>query len=337
MRARKLSSAVLFIALAACPRLASASPCVAIVSATLDSLEERLKTELTLAGEEVQVVTGMPPNLEPREVLERAKASRCERVVHLSEESVTVWEGALEPSPRPVDRLSRPLTEAAILQVVETIHARGGLPGGHPAAQTAVAPVVSPARVSSEPATAAELPPETPGKPSRNRVRHHVLDANPLALGYARLSLDYEIFPAVHHSISLGAHAQFLYALLGSSATDTFTGYGGELGYRFYSGSRGPDGFFVGASFSAGRYHGAESLTLGSFGTVTNETSFSSYAGAADLGWSFLVGTRMRIAIGGGCQYTRASEDNIHGSIARLIGETGVRPRILFALGWTLD
>lgn len=107
----------------------------------------------------------------------------------------------------------------------------------------------------------------------------------------------------------------------------TFRGFGGEIGYRNYSGRGGPRGFFWGPS-----------LILGGFTAtpkVGDKTSFMSFGVALDVGWQILVGDDVSIALGVGVQYTRATTSLPPQQYpAEVIANSGVRPRFLFSLGW---
>ncbi len=73
------------------------------------------------------------------------------------------------------------------------------------------------------------------------------LTLNPLSLILTRIGLNVEYLPAAHHGIMLNPYGQFISA--GDNANGTkYTNWGAELGYHFYTGSKGANGFFVGPS-----------------------------------------------------------------------------------------
>jgi hypothetical protein len=73
------------------------------------------------------------------------------------------------------------------------------------------------------------------------------LQGNPLGLIIGRYSADLEYLPVPHHALHFSPVGYF--ALPG--VADEITGFGAEMGYRWYSGLYGPHGFFLGASFIA--------------------------------------------------------------------------------------
>src|SRR5262245_55282625 len=72
------------------------------------------------------------------------------------------------------------------------------------------------------------------------RFRSVALQGNPLGFAIGRYSADLEYLPEAHHALHLTPFGY--YALPGVS--DRLSGFGGEIGYRWYSGTHGPHGFF---------------------------------------------------------------------------------------------
>jgi hypothetical protein len=106
-----------------------------------------------------------------------------------------------------------------------------------------------------------------------------------------------------------------------------FSGYGTELGYRYYFEDGGPRGFFLGPSLIAGSF-----VATAENGT---ETSYLDYGAAADIGYETLVAERVALSLGAGVQYTTTSKSIPHQQFpAQLYANDLVRPRLLLALGW---
>jgi hypothetical protein len=106
-----------------------------------------------------------------------------------------------------------------------------------------------------------------------------------------------------------------------------FTGFGGELGYRYYAGEGGPRGFFVGPS-----------VLVGSFDATAQDgtkTPFLDLGLVADAGYQILLAERVALSLGGGVQYMWTSKSIPDQQFpARIYANRGVAPRLLMSLGW---
>ena len=164
------------------------------------------------------------------------------------------------------------------------------------------------------------------------------IDWNPLTVFIAKVSVDVVIAPVDHHALVLVPfYASTTTASLLTANTDannnmiqlpaqTFSGFGGEIGYRYYSGLGGPRGFFVGPSFLFGAMTAKASNGA--------ETSFQSYGLAADVGYEALVADRIVLALGGGVQYQATSKSIPDQQLpASLYANNRFAPRVLLALG----
>jgi hypothetical protein len=159
------------------------------------------------------------------------------------------------------------------------------------------------------------------------------IEWDPVDLLIARIALNVEIAPADHHAIVL---SPFYFYPRTSSFTNnsgafvesqTFDGFGGELGYRFYSGVGGLRGFYVGPSV----------FLLFPKATAGNgaHTSFTDYGAALDVGYQALVVDAWSIGLGAGVQYTWTSESIPRQQMpATVVANRGVQPRIDFAIGY---
>ncbi len=162
------------------------------------------------------------------------------------------------------------------------------------------------------------------------------LELNPLAATIGRYSVQVEWMPLLHHAIVLNPHFDHVSADVTSGAgtySEGFTGFGGELGYRFYTGQKGLNGFFVGPSFLFGTY--SASADVSGPGVSSNSTSFTTVGAALDVGGQAVIGPGILIGGGFGLQYTKASSD--FGDLpltASILAGGGVRPRFLLSAGY---
>lgn len=163
---------------------------------------------------------------------------------------------------------------------------------------------------------------------------------NPLNLYIDRYAFNFEYQPTLHHGLIVTPHFDHMnvdingYDANNNSAVfkDGFTGYGAELGYRFYSGEKGFNGFFVSPQLLLATYKtSGEGLVSGA-----KDVSFTSYGWAVDLGGQAQIGSFI-IGGGGGFQYTKVSRD--FGDLplaAAVIAGGGFRPRVLLNIGFAL-
>ena len=190
----------------------------------------------------------------------------------------------------------------------------------------APAPVVAPAPVADQTASAPE-----------DNYKHMTLVANPLSAIVGRYGVDFSYLPALHHALVLNPFYQHVSADVTtnvngveSKSSSTFGGFGGEVGYRYYTGEKGANGFYVGPSFIFGSY--AQTNSAG------DKVSFSSIGAAIDIGGQAIIGDGFTIGGGFGLQYTKTStkfEDLPFG--AAVLAGGGVRPRFLFTIGYSFS
>lgn len=108
-------------------------------------------------------------------------------------------------------------------------------------------------------------------------------------------------------------------------ASQTFSGVGTEVGYRYYTGHRGMNGLFIGPSFLLGLYNGA---------LPSGEHAFTSVGLAVDVGLNQILWDTVIVGGGLGLQYTKVSHD--FGDLpisSSLVAEGGVKPRFLASAG----
>jgi hypothetical protein len=106
----------------------------------------------------------------------------------------------------------------------------------------------------------------------------------------------------------------------------SFASWGGEIGYRYYAGTGGARGVFLGSSFLLS----AVKATAAN-GDVTH---YDRYGLAVDAGFSALVADRFLLSLGGGLQYT-ATTKSIPAQQwpVDLYANGGLSPRILGTIG----
>ena len=153
---------------------------------------------------------------------------------------------------------------------------------------------------------------------------------NPLGLAIGRISVDFVWAPITHHAIVISPHYQSTTSDVQLGVGDTqqqrFHGFGAELGYRYYTGHRGMDGFFVGPSLIAGSYQA--SLPGG-------DVDFTNVGVAFDVGAQTILWDALTVGAGLGLQYTYVDHD--FGSLpdsASTIAGGGLKPRLLASVGY---
>ncbi len=160
---------------------------------------------------------------------------------------------------------------------------------------------------------------------------------NPIALAIGKLSANVLFVPIDHHALILSPFYAwattapiYVFANDGTATQlpeQKFSGFGGEIGYRYYTGLAGPRGFFFGPS-----------LVLASMqATAANgdTTSFFDYGLAVDAGYQVLVADVVSLSLGGGVQYLATSQSIPPQQFpANVYANSGLRPRLLASIGW---
>jgi hypothetical protein len=219
-------------------------------------------------------------------------------------------------------------------------------------ALTSEAYAQDPAPASSTPSTTAQPPsaaassstssastPATPkegpdGRPVDDPFRSIALTANPLSLILGRIGINVEWLPATHHAIVLNPFGQFASAGEENSLTGktSYTNFGGELGYRFYTGSRGANGFFIGP-FATILTANSTTTRTSTTGKVEASTNFLAYGGGLDLGGQHVFKNGFTIGGGAGLMYLTSSASGTNSSST--IKFEGVLPRFLLTAGYS--
>lgn len=154
---------------------------------------------------------------------------------------------------------------------------------------------------------------------------------NPLgAVAAGRVSFNIEYAPVTHHVIIASPHfanpSQEVSVGPDVMRTNRFTGVGGELGYRYYTGSRGMNGIFIGPSIIGGVYNAD---------LIQGNTAFTNIGVAADIGVQQVFWDHLALGAGAGIQYLSVSEN--FGDLATgpsTIASSGVKPRLLAQAGY---
>jgi hypothetical protein len=165
------------------------------------------------------------------------------------------------------------------------------------------------------------------------RFKSVAVQGNPLGIVIGRYSADLEYLPEPHHALHMTPFAY--YALPGVS--DQLTGFGAEIGYRWYSGPDGPQGFFLGASFIAGELEYLHTTNTPSAFDPADDTQFVELGGAIDAGFQLIALGNFALGVGAGAQYVVDTvrprfEFPNHPWHDFLYG-WGLRPRALLSVG----
>jgi hypothetical protein len=163
------------------------------------------------------------------------------------------------------------------------------------------------------------------------------IEYNPLYLLIDKLSATIVVAPISHHALVVSPSYVFTETapvyIFASADNQTqlprqkFTGFGGELGYRYYVGERGPRGFFFGPSVIL--------AFLTAKAQNGDRTRFRNYGLAADVGYQALIADRVALSFGAGLQYTKNNTPIPNQQFpANFSANGGIRPRLLLSLGW---
>jgi hypothetical protein len=159
------------------------------------------------------------------------------------------------------------------------------------------------------------------------------VQGNPLDFIIGRYSLDLEFLPAPHHA--LHATPYYEYALPGTA--DQLTGFGGEIGYRYYTGEHGPHGFFAGASFLVSVLEYIHGNPANVPKDQADDTQYVQLGGALDAGYQIIVLGNLCVGAGAGLQYTVDTIDPQFEYVSHpwhdLVYGWGLRPRALLQVG----
>jgi hypothetical protein len=179
--------------------------------------------------------------------------------------------------------------------------------------------------------------------PHAEAPRRLSIELNPLSIAGGRYGLNVEVAPFVHHVLVGSAYYQtfqpYVLERLMPKAVDSSHGapakVGGEVGYRFYSGRRGANGFFIGASGVL------MPLVLPRMTAEykAEPASFYAYGGALDVGIQGITDSGFTIGAGVGAMYLayNAPESaKLPANVPPIKSyEPHFLPRVLLAAGWS--
>ena len=159
------------------------------------------------------------------------------------------------------------------------------------------------------------------------------LQGNPLGIIIGRYSADLEYLPVPHHALHFSPVGYF--ALPG--VADELVGFGAEMGYRWYSGLNGPNGFFLGVSFIALSLQYTHGALPGVPLDAPEDTSFVQLGGAIDAGYQLVFLGNFAVGAGLGAQYTadttQPTFESQNHALHDLLYGWGLRPRALLSVG----
>jgi hypothetical protein len=170
---------------------------------------------------------------------------------------------------------------------------------------------------------------QSTNKPGRYDPFAVELDPLGLFVG-GRVSLNLEWVPVAHHALVVSPHIVHTSADVSTTpsttASETFSGFGGELGYRYYTGTRGPNGVFIGPSLILGFYNA---------GLPDGNQPFTDVGLAVDAGAQWILWDHFVVGGGVGLEYLNVSHD-FHDlpTGPSAIASSGVKPRLLLEAGY---
>jgi hypothetical protein len=168
------------------------------------------------------------------------------------------------------------------------------------------------------------------------RFKSIAVQGNPLGFVIGRYSADLEYLPEPHHALHVTPFG--VYALPG--VADQLTGFGAELGYRWYSGVHGPHGIFVGASFIAAELEYQHTSSAPPPLDLSNDTQFVELGGAIDAGYQVIILGNFAVGAGVGAQYVVDTIDPRFEFVSHPAHDFfygwGLRPRVLLSIGAAL-
>jgi hypothetical protein len=157
------------------------------------------------------------------------------------------------------------------------------------------------------------------------------IELNPLGLFLGgRLSFGLEWVPVTHHAVVMSPHVVHATADVATSANSTvsqaFSGVGGEIGYRYYTGHRGMNGLFVGPSLIGGVYNA---------GLPNGNQGFTNVGLAVDAGMQDILWDHLVVGGGIGIEYLAVSHDFADLPAGpSTVAATGFKPRLLLQAGY---
>ena len=158
--------------------------------------------------------------------------------------------------------------------------------------------------------------------------KHVSLTLNPLSLLLSRVGINGEYMLTQHHGLSLNPFYQSFTIFY-----TEFSNFGGELGYRYYTGTRGANGFFLGPFVTM--ISAFTKTVVGSIRSspLTDESTLI-YGLGLDLGGQHVFEGGFTIGGGLGFEYLASKTTSTLASSSTFTAK-GIAPRFLFTLGWS--
>lgn len=178
------------------------------------------------------------------------------------------------------------------------------------------------------------------GEPTDGTRKVAAIEVTPLGLFLGHYGAQLDVVPAAHHGIVLSGyylHAESVDALFpdytkGGAPVNTYDGAGGELGYRYYFGARGPHGLYLGLSLLLG----TTSSDLAAATATRSHYSWHQLGGALDVGYQSIVGPVL-FGLGAGVQYVHVDKDiPAMGDLSDIMTRSAIRPRVAVTFGYAL-
>lgn len=182
--------------------------------------------------------------------------------------------------------------------------------------------------------------PAEPDKPKREQeeeddFKPFALTLNPLSLILTRIGLNAEYLPVKHHALTFNPYFQSVSVEVGAgpaASKTSYTTFGAELGYRFYTGSRGANGFFLGPAVFVQNTSQEVTVSGGAAGANAS-SSVLVYGALLDVGGQHVFKNGFTIGGGAGVMYLVASGTT--GASSDTVKLEGVLPRFLFTVGYS--
>lgn len=179
---------------------------------------------------------------------------------------------------------------------------------------------------------------EPPRGAQHDTRRVAAVTVNPLGFAVKRYGVNLEVLPVAHHAVVGSAFLQSIPLGIVRSAAgrdeineSPGASFGGELGYRFYTGARGADGLFVGPSFVT---MPLAYPRLANDLTSADLVRFSALGAALDVGVQKVTELGLTIGGGVGVMYLAYELPNDSRRIPLTV-EPHVLPRLLLTAGWS--
>jgi hypothetical protein len=196
------------------------------------------------------------------------------------------------------------------------------------AQEASTTPLFTPRGVSDNPGAPRDAGPESK---SGDNFHPLALTLNPLSLLLGRIGANVEYLPAKHHAIMLNPYMSSA-KVESSDVKTSFSSYGAELGYHFYTGNKGANGFYVGPSVLVVRTTAKDECINGACSAAA-DVDFLTYGAALDFGGQYVSDGGFTIGGGAGAMYLRSSA-SADGS--KTMKFEGFVPRVLFTVGYSI-